>query len=121
MRTSYEVTLRGLTFHTRVGVLPHERELAQPIEIDVTAWPSVRASEAPAGALLDYRVLYDSVASVMARGPADYLEGLVASIANRVLEDAVVERVRVVARKPHVVLPGPLAGAEVALELARDA
>lgn len=120
MRTSYEVTLRGLRFHMLVGVLPHEREYPQPIEIDVTAWPSVHAGVAPSGALLDYRVLYESVADVVGRGPADYLEGIVAAVAEQVLKDATVERVRVVARKPHVAMPGPLSCAEVAFELARD-
>ena len=35
--TTHEITLRAMRFHALVGILPHERELEQPIEIDVTA------------------------------------------------------------------------------------
>ena len=31
-----EVTLRGMRFHALVGVLPHEAEFAQPLEVDVS-------------------------------------------------------------------------------------
>jgi 7,8-dihydroneopterin aldolase/epimerase/oxygenase len=121
VRTSYEVTLRGLRFHTRVGVLPHERDLPQPVEFDVTAWPRPPRRRPAEGILLDYRTLYDVIAAVLAEGPTDYLEGLVASIAERIMAGGQVRRVRVVARKPHVVLPGPLDHAEVAIDVSRDA
>ena len=31
-RSRIAITLAGMRFHVRVGVLPHERELAQPLE-----------------------------------------------------------------------------------------
>lgn len=121
MRATYEVTLRGLRFHTLVGVLPHEREVPQPVEFDVTAWPAAREGHPAQGVLLDYRTLYDIVAQVLASGPVDYLEGLVLAMAERVMLSGHVLRVRVAARKPHVTLPGPSDHAEVAIELSRDA
>jgi FolB domain-containing protein len=121
VRASYEVTLRGLRFHTFVGVLPHEREVAQPVEFDVTAWPVAREGRPYEGVLLDYRALYDIVATVLAKGPVDFLEGLVLAMADAVMLGGQVQRVRVVARKPHVALPGPLDYAEVAIELSKDA
>ena len=120
MRAEYAISLRGLRFHARVGVLPHERELPQPIEVDITVWPRAANSEATSGMLLDYRVLYDLVSRIVNEGPIDFLEGLVASVAERAMETGTVQRVRVAARKPHVPLPGPLAHAEVALDLSRD-
>lgn len=109
-----------MRFHALVGVLAHEREFAQPIEVDLDVWPRA-AGESPAeGTLLDYRVLYDLVAGVMSAGPIDYLEGLVLAVATKVMQLDLVDRVRVAARKPHVALPGPLAHAEVTVDLARD-
>ncbi|MEO7965061.1 MAG: dihydroneopterin aldolase [Gemmatimonadaceae bacterium] len=117
---SYEVSLRGMRFHARVGVLAHEREFAQPIEIDATVWQSPIALAAVAATPLDYRHLHDHVAAVMSREPIGYLETIVTAIAERVLANDAVDRVRVAARKPHVTLPGDLLGAEVVVDVRRD-
>ena len=120
MQTNYEVALNGVTFHARVGVLPHEREFAQPIDVDVRVWPRTPPGSVDGGSLLDYRQLYDLVAAVFDEGPIDYLEGLALSVAERAMATEKVTRVRVAARKPHVPLPGPLHNAEVVIELTRD-
>ena len=103
------VTLAGLRFHARVGVLPHERELPQPLELDVTAWPA-------SAEVLDYRALYAAAADAVAAQPLAYLEDVAADVAARVLEGGAAARVRVAVRKPHVAMPGPVAYAEVVLE-----
>ena len=106
-----EITLAGMRFHVRVGVLPHERELAQPLELDLT----VRRG-AGATAVLDYRTLYGIVRDVVTAEPLDYLEAVGADIAARVLALPSAAHVRVAVRKPHVALGGPLAYAEVVVE-----
>lgn len=103
-----EVTLRGMRFHTLVGILPHERELPQPLEVDLFA-------HVTRGIVVDYRQLYDAAARTIAAGPIDYLERAAASIAAAALAVDGVVRVRVAIRKPAVPLPGPLAYAEVAI------
>ncbi len=120
MRSEYTIALRGLRFHARVGILPHERELPQPIEIDIDVWPRAPYDRDTTGTLLDYRALYDAAATVLARGPVDFLEGVAAAVAAGIMDVGNVRRVRVAVRKPHVPLPGPLAYAEVAIELSRD-
>ena len=66
--TRTTITLADMRFHVRVGILPHERELPQPLEIHLT----VRlATNAP---LLDYRDLYAVVRDVVHAEPLDYLE-----------------------------------------------
>lgn len=107
------ITLRGMRFHTLVGILPHERELPQPLEVDVTAW----VPHAP-GASLDYRELYSVVATRAAAG-CGFIEDLADTVAAGVLELPQVRRVMVAVRKPHVPLPGPLAYAEVRVERER--
>jgi dihydroneopterin aldolase len=106
-----EITLAGMRFHVRVGVLPHERELAQPLELDLT----VRRS-AGAAAVLDYRTLYAVVRDVVAAEPLDYLESIGADVAAGVLALDGAAHVRVAVRKPHVALGGPLAYAEIVVE-----
>ncbi len=109
------ITLHGMSFHTLIGVLPHEREHAQPLEVDVTAW--VRHGSG----VVDYRTLYAKVRAATESSELFYLEELAHSVAARVLEDAAVQRVRVAVRKPHVALGGPLEYAEVSILRERDA
>jgi dihydroneopterin aldolase len=111
-----EITLRAMRFHPRVGILPHERELAQPLEVDLTVWTTPRAASTLPGGVVDYRALYDLVAARVEAGPLDYIEKVAADIvaAARRLDGVVGARAAV--RKPHVALPGPLLHAEVVVE-----
>ena len=108
------ITLAGMRFHARVGVLAHEREIPQPIEIDL----SVRRRDG-SSALIDYRALYAIVRDAVATEPIEYLESLANLIVARVTALDGVAGARVAVRKPHVALGGPLAHAEIVLE--RDA
>jgi dihydroneopterin aldolase len=111
-RGTVQVSLHGMCFHVRVGILPHERELAQPLELDVSA----KLSGGSAG--LDYRALYDVVSGLVSSDPHEYLETIADAIAARVLALDGVRSCRVAVRKPHVALPGPLSYAEVVVERA---
>ena len=111
------VTLHGMRFHARAGVYPHEATLPQPIEVDL----SVEID--PAGvptSVVDYGVLYATVAEVLGGGHIGYLEEIAERIAGRVLTTPGVHIAHVTVRKPHVTLPGPLAYAEVAITRARS-
>ena len=103
-----------MRFHLRVGVLPHERTLPQPLEVDVTV-RRLPGSEA----LLDYRELYARTQACVSREPLDYLETLADDVAASLLELESVAAVRVAVRKPHVMLEGPLAYAEIVVERQR--
>lgn len=108
-----------MRFHSRVGILPHEREHPQPIEIDLTVWRQ-RTSAASSETVLDYRRLYDVTRDAVDREPR-YLEEIGDTIADAVMRDATAQQVRIAVRKPNVALPGPLAHAEVVIERRRDA
>jgi dihydroneopterin aldolase len=99
-----------MRFHVRIGILSHERVHPQPLEIDVAV---TRPDDAP---LLDYRVLYEMTAKVVAAEPLDYLEEVASTVADGALALPGVRHVRVAVRKPHVMLDGPLAYAEIAVE-----
>ena len=107
------ISLVGMRFHVRVGILPHEREHPQPLEIDVRV---TRADDA--ADLLDYRSLYELAAERVAREPLDYIEDFAASIADGVMQLPQVTHALIAVRKPHVMLDGPLAYAEVVVERA---
>lgn len=109
------ISLVGMRFQVRVGILPHERVHAQPLEIDLSV---TRSAEEPG--LLDYRDLYALTSQRVAREPLDYLENVADSIADAAVVLPGVTHARVAVRKPHVTLDGPLAYAEVVVERARD-
>jgi len=114
------VTLKGMRFHARIGVLPHEAEIAQSIEVDASLWFRRGKARPTAKDIVDYRRVYDLVADVVTKGHTNFLEEVGERIADRALELPLVERVRIAVRKPNVALPGPLEYAEVALERERE-
>ena len=116
------ITLRGMRFHTLVGLLPHEESIPQPLELDLTVYLSLRQvgeTDSPR-ALLDYRTLYRLVSETVGTSHHRLLEGLCERIAAKALALDTVERVRVAARKPHAPIAGPLDAVEVVIERTRD-
>ena len=107
------ISLVGMRFHVRVGILPHERVHPQPLEIDLSVTRSPDATD-----VLDYRALYELTAEHVSRDPLDYLEEVATQIADGAMALNGVSRARVAVRKPHVVLDGPLAYAEIVVERA---
>ncbi|MBI4421265.1 MAG: dihydroneopterin aldolase [Gemmatimonadetes bacterium] len=115
------ISLKGMRFHTRVGLLPHEQQIPQPLELDLTVWASLKRAgqtDSPRG-LLDYRDLYALVSETVGTSHHRLLEALCEKIAAGALALEGVERVRVAARKPHVPISGPLEYVEVVLERGR--
>jgi 7,8-dihydroneopterin aldolase/epimerase/oxygenase len=109
------ISLVAMRFHVRVGILPHEREHPQPLEIDL----SVTRRDGQPG-VLDYRQLHALAAEQVAHEPIDYLEDVASSIADRALTLEHVVAARVAVRKPNVLVGGPLAYAEVVVERGRE-
>ena len=111
------ITLRGMRFHARVGVLPHEAELPQPVEVDleVAIDASVRAPH-----VVDYTALYAAVSDVMSARHIRYLEEAAERTAEAALAVRGVVGATVAVRKPHVPLPGPVEYAEVRITRFRD-
>lgn len=104
------ITLKAMRFHTHIGVLQHEAEIAQSIEVDLSV-QVIRTMD-----VVDYRDLYNMVATVLSEGHVKYLEEVVDRIAKSALAISAVHKVNVAVRKPHVALPGPLSYAEVSIE-----
>ena len=103
------VTLKGMRFHARIGVLPHEAEIAQSIEVDASLWVRRSGSRLTSKDIVDYRRVYEIVAEVVTGGHTNFLEEVGERIAEHALQLPLVERVRIAVRKPTDVLPGPLA------------
>lgn len=114
------VTLQAMRFHTRIGSLPHEAEIAQSVEVDLSVTATRLAGAAGGRGIVDYRELYEIAAEVMAQRHHLYLEDVAEQIATRTLELEPVTQVRVSVRKPHAALPGPLAYAQVTVERRRS-
>jgi dihydroneopterin aldolase len=116
------ISLKGMRFHTLVGLLPHEESVPQPLELDLTVWLSLRRvgeSDSPQ-ALLDYRDLYSLVEQTVGTSHIKLLEALCEKVASRALQLHGVRRARVAARKPHAPIHGPLDYVEVVVDRATD-
>lgn len=114
------ITVRAIEAFGYHGVLPHERELGQRFLVDLV----LDVDLAPAAAsdnladTIDYGLLADGVAAIVAGEPANLLETVAGRIADRCMAHARVKGVEVTLRKPNAPLP-VLAG-EVAVTLRRD-
>ena len=106
-----EVALVGMRFHACVGILPYERDVLQPLEIDLVVRHAADRAE-----VLDYRALYAATRATIESGPLTYLELVAEALAARALAVDGVLWCRVAVRKPHVALGGPLAHAQVVVE-----
>src|SRR3954469_9520309 len=67
------VTLKAMRFHARIGVLPHEAEIAQSIEVDASLWVRRSVNKPTTRDIVDYRRVYDLVAEVVTKGHTNFL------------------------------------------------
>lgn len=118
--TTDTITLKGMRFHTLIGIFPHEKELPQPLEIDLSVDLDRSGEAEESNSILDYSELYDQVANIISAGQIDYIEEVAERIAAAALTHAVVSTARVNVRKPHVALKGPLNYAEVSITRTRS-
>ncbi len=119
--TADRILLRGMRFSGRHGVSESERSLPQPIEVDLDAWLDLR----PAGRsdaldrTVDYGELFQRCRAVVEGPPARLLEALAERIADVLLAEFPVDRVRVEVRKLRVPVDGQLGWAAVEIERRR--
>jgi dihydroneopterin aldolase len=114
------LTLRGMRFEARHGVLPHEKVEPQRFEVDVVLHADLaRAAETDALVdTVDYSALRDLVAAIVTGPSFDLIEALAGAIARAVLaatDPALVDAVEVRVRKPDAPIDGELDTVEAAL------
>ena len=123
MKDRLTVSLRAMTFTARVGTLPHEHEIPQPIEVDLSVVCDPRildVQEGLAPGFIDYRALYSLVESCLESRHHELIEDVARIVTSQVLLMDGVQSARIAIRKTRVALPGPLAAAEVILERSND-
>jgi dihydroneopterin aldolase len=109
-----------LTVRGHHGVFEHERSDGQDFVIDVTVWIDLAAAAASddLSDTLDYGVLAQRAAGIVAGPPRDLIETVAAEIAEDVMSDERVHAVEVVVHKPSA--PIPLTFADVAVVARRS-
>ncbi len=120
MNSEFMVTLQAMRFHTLIGVLPHEADVAQPIEVDLDVWTTRPDGSRGSEGIVDYRELYSLVEATVAAGHFHYLEDFADVVAGKALAVHGVSRVVVCVRKPHAALGGPLQHAQVRVDRRRE-
>jgi len=114
------LSLLGMRFEARHGVLAREKEIAQPFEVDLI----LHADVAPAAerddlaATADYAALHELVRAIVEDRSFDLIEALAGAIARAALaatDPAVVDAVEVRVRKPKAPIDGAFDTVEAAL------
>jgi dihydroneopterin aldolase len=114
------LSLLGMRFQARHGVLDAEKQTDQPFEVDLvlSADLSAAAEQDALEATVDYAALYDLVRAIVEGPPRDLVEALAGSIATAVLaatDPALVDEVEVRVRKPKAPIDGAFDTVQVAL------
>lgn len=115
--------IKGLTTLSKVGCLPVEQSVQQPIEVDVALEMDLTETGKADNikAALDYRKVCDLVRELLEQNSYKLLEAAAYAIATKLLERfPKVKRVQVEVRKTHPPIPVPLKWAGVRMELSRD-
>lgn len=112
------IEIVGLELHGYHGALPEERVAGQRFLFDVeaeTADPDAGASDVLAAAV-DYREIVRVVRTVSDGRAFHLLEALATAVADTLLSELPLARVRVRVRKPEVELGAPVTHAAVIVE-----
>ena len=114
------LSLIGMRFSARHGVLAHEKEEPQPFEVDVVLHADLddAAQRDDLAATVDYAAIYDLVRAIVEGPPRGLIEALAGAIAAAVLDATdprIVGAVEVRVRKPEAPIDGELETVEVAL------
>lgn len=120
-----QLSLRGMRYRARHGVLPREKEQAQPFEVDLVLHADLAdaAARDDLEATVDYAALRDLVTAIVSGPSHDLIEALAGAIARAVLaatDPRLVGGVEVRVRKPRAI-DGDLDGPEVVLRRWRGA
>lgn len=116
------IEIRGLRLSARCGVLPSERERAQPLEIDVDLIGDLTRAGATddLSDTADYGAVCDLIEHVCARESPHLLEHLAEMLADEVLAAAEVDTVTVAVRKLRPPVPQQLATSGVRITRSRN-
>ena len=114
-RGAQRVFVEGLVVRCRVGVHDHERDKPQRVRIDI----ETERAEAPEGSddklrnVVCYEDLIERVKALVAVGHVNLVETMAETIADAILRDLPVERVRVRVCKLDVFDDAAMVGAEI--------
>jgi dihydroneopterin aldolase len=116
------IELHGLTVRGHHGVFEQERRDGQDFVVDIIAWIDLGPAAATddLSDTLDYGLLAESAASIVAGPPRKLIETVAAEIADDVLSDTRVQAVEVVVHKPQAPVPLPFSDVRVVVRRSRD-
>ena len=125
MTTPDRLSLLGMRFLGRHGVLPEEKVTAQPFEVDLVLYADLAdaAERDDLAATVDYAALFDLVRAIVEDTSRDLIEALAGAIASATLAATpprIVEAVEVRVRKPEAPIAGDLDTVEVSLVRRRE-
>ena len=118
------LSLIGMRFEARHGVLAWEKETAQPFEVDLVLHADLAAAAErdDLGATVDYAALHELVRAIVEGRSFNLIEALAGAIAAAVVaatDASMVDAVEIRVRKPKAPIDGAFDTVEVALRRRR--
>jgi dihydroneopterin aldolase len=115
------IELRGLTVRGRHGVYEAERADGQDFVVDITVWIDLvdAAASDDLADTLDYGLLAERAAGIIAGPPRNLIETVAGEIADDVMNDRRVHAVEVAVHKPQAPIPQTFADVAVVARRSR--
>ena len=117
------IFLRGMRFMACHGVLPHEREVPQPFEVDVEMGLDLRAAGVhdSLAETVNYAEVYEIVRKTIEGETKKLIESLAEDIADRVLAAfSMIRSARITVHKPAAPIPGIFSDVGVSITRERE-
>ena len=118
------IFLRGMRFMACHGVLPHEREVPQPFEVDVEMGLDLRAAgeSDDLDDTVNYAEVYEIVRKTIEGAPKNLIESLAEDIAEQVLSTfSMIRGASITVHKPEAPIPGIFSDVGVCITRERKA
>lgn len=111
------ITIEGMTFIGRHGVLEGEQAEGQPfvVSVDYPVDAAAAARSDELGSTVDYAAVFDCVREIVEERSYRLIERLAEAIAGELLARFPVADVRVRVRKPEAPLPGDFEHVEISI------
>ncbi len=103
-----KIILKGMKFYAFHGFLPQEKELGQTFTVDIELWKQLQnaGKKDKIDATINYADVFYLTQKVITGPSVDLIETLAENIAQEILINHSVQRVKVVIKKPSAPVPG---------------
>lgn len=109
------IHIKDLKLHTVIGVLPHEKTTPQPIHLDIDLFVNINAAgrSDQLSDAVNYADVVAFIKDLLPKQKVELIEALATNIADNILKNFAVSKVRLSLFKPQAILEARTVGVTI--------